>query len=134
MCLLHLMIFVSTFPFSVAMSGMHKPHDALRVPSMNNLADETAVVYGGVPLPNRVRGNHSRLTVLSSLLISLVVAFVVVRCFIALKSRTYEHEYAINSRRLALENDGDCAVSIRTVDPVACFLCGGRLRKAFRYH
>lgn len=117
------MIFVSIFPFSLAMTGMHEPHDALRVSSMNDLADnEAAVVHGGVPLPNRVPRNASPLTVLTSLLISLGAAFLVVRCFIALKSRIDEHQYAINSQRLAFDRGEDCPVSIRTKVPDARLL------------
>lgn len=97
------------------MSSVHKSHDELHLAWIDNSADNgTAVVHGGALLPNRVRRNVSRLTVLSSLLMSLGVAFLVMRCFIFLKSRTAENEYAINLRRLALDRGKGCPVSIHT--------------------
>ena len=108
------------------MTSVHEPHDAFRVPSMDKLAKNgPAVVHGVVQLPNTARLSAWRLTVLSSLLISLGVAFLVMRCFVAVKSRKAEHEYAMNLRRLALDGSDGCLVSIRTKNASACVSAGG---------
>ena len=110
-----LFIFASTLPVGMAVSGLHVPHDESSVQEVNNLAIiGPSVVRDGAAVGGRVRRNTLRLTVLSSLLISLAVAFLVMHCFIALKSRTAKHESTSHARRLALDGNEDCRVSIRT--------------------
>lgn len=115
MSLSHLVIPVSTFPVAMAMSGLHESKDSSLLQSLNNLSDgEASVVHSDTAFVGKVRRAPTRLTtVLSTVLISLIVAFLVIRCFSVLRTRTNSYKYTMHQRRLSEEDEDQCFVSIQ---------------------
>ncbi|CDJ59169.1 hypothetical protein EMWEY_00020290 [Eimeria maxima] len=112
MSLSALLIAVSLLPVAVAMGGLQVLHGEFAVPSIDNLAEnQPNVVLNGDTLAGTARRHRLRLTVLSSLLISLGVAYLVMLCFIVLRSRKANHEHGVQSRRLAEGGDEECPAS-----------------------